>query len=92
MSSKKRYCAVCSAEIEAERLENSETRLCVRHAKEIEKYGGEFKSEGVYGSLGKKEGIKKHYGDVSVTRWRNDEALERLRDDYDNEKWTKKAT
>jgi hypothetical protein len=49
----------------------------------IAKYGGEFLSTGTYASLGKVEGIKKNYGDVSVQRTRNTEALRKLREEYE---------
>jgi len=69
---------------------DQKTRLCAKHAEEIEKYGGEFIGTGEYGSLGKQESIKKNYGDVTVTWKRNEEGLNRLLDDYDREQWEQK--
>ena len=44
MSVKPRHCEICKQEIDPERLEFvPDTRLCVTHARLIEKYGGEFK-------------------------------------------------
>jgi hypothetical protein len=91
MTVKRRFCAVCSCAIEVERLEgDSRTRLCAKHAKEIEKYGGEFVGTGEYGSLGKAGSLKHNYGDVTVTWKRNEEGLRKLLDDYDREQWEKK--
>ena len=86
MSTKRRFCAICQGEIPAERIEaNPKMRLCVKHAEEIKKYGGEFIGTGEYGSLGKRESIKKNFGDVTVSWKRNEEGLSRLLDDYDRE-------
>jgi hypothetical protein len=91
MSSQRRFCAVCKGEIPAERIASvPETRLCLKHAEEIKKYGGEFIGTGEQGSLGKANSLKKNYGDVTVTWQRNDEGLERLLDDHDREQWEQK--
>lgn len=91
MTNKPRYCAVCKAVIEPERMEgNPTTRLCMRHHEEIKKYGGEFTSTSHRGSLGKAGSLKRNYGDVTVTRQRNEKGLNRLMDDYDREQWEKK--
>jgi hypothetical protein len=92
MSVKRRFCAVCKCEIPAERIETDpNTRLCAKHALEIEKHGGEFLRTGEYVSLGKPGSIKQNLGDVTVTSKRNQEGLSRLLDDYDREMWERKG-
>jgi hypothetical protein len=91
MSTKRRFCEICNREIEAERTEEgSTTRLCVKHAEEIEKYGGEFVGKGEYGSLGKAGSLKHNFGDVNVTFQRNEEAIRKLIEDYEREVWEQK--
>jgi hypothetical protein len=79
-----RGCEICKKPIETERAEGvPETRLCVQHAHEIGKYGGEFRTV-VNEDLTSKHGsLKKNYGGVTVYRRRNVEALLRLRDAYE---------
>ncbi len=82
MSAKSRPCEICGQAIDPERLEAvPDTQLCVAHARMIEKYGGEFRLTGSQASLGKGGSLKKNYGDVSVTRTRNAEALRKLREE-----------
>jgi hypothetical protein len=84
MSAKSRPCEICGELIDPERIDVvPETRLCVEHAKMIGKYGGEFIVIGTQASLGKSGSLKKNYGDVSIEKKRNTEALQRLRDDYE---------
>lgn len=91
MSSKRRFCEICNSEIEAERIEGgSTTRLCAKHAQEIEKHGGEFIGTGEFGSLGKQGSLKHNFGDVSVTFRRNEEAKRKLIEEYERERWEKK--
>jgi hypothetical protein len=49
----------------------------------IGKYGGEFTLTGTQASLGKSGSLKKNYGDVSVQKKRNAEALRKLREEYE---------
>lgn len=78
-----RFCAVCKQEIEQERQENDpKTVLCDVHAKEIEKYGGENKALPTDERLSKGDSLKINYGAVSVKLVRNQEGIDRLREDY----------
>jgi hypothetical protein len=91
MYMKRRFCEVCNREIEAERTEEgSTTRLCLKHAEEIKKYGGEFVGMGEYGSLGKAGSLKHNFGDVSVTWQRNLEGIRKLIEDFEREEWERK--
>ena len=81
-----RLCEICGEVIGAKRaafLPN--TRLCIVHAHEIDKLGGEFKLRAASTSLGKAGSLKKNYGDVSVTQARNHEALRKLREKQSEE-------
>ena len=76
-------CEICGKEIPAERLEClPDTRLCVEHAHAAQKYGGEFKLTGVQGNLAKVGSLKKNYGDVDVIKKRNNDVIEKLRQEY----------
>jgi hypothetical protein len=82
MPTKSRPCAVCGRPIPLGRLEAlPQTRLCKEHATAIEKYGGEFRATVTRTRLGKEGSLKRNYGDVSVTRTRNAEALRKLREE-----------
>jgi hypothetical protein len=84
MPIKMRSCEVCGQPIDPERIEAvPDTRLCVEHAKRIGKYGGEFLVTGTQASLGKGGSLKKNYGDVSIQKRRNTEALRKLREEYE---------
>jgi hypothetical protein len=86
MSEKTRPCAVCGRPIPPGRLEAlPQTRLCKEHALAIEKYGGEFRASVSRTRLGKEGSLKKNYGDVSVSRRRNAEALRRLREEHERQ-------
>ena len=81
MSEEKRYCAVCSGEIEADRLDAlPDTRLCIKHGKEIAKYGGEFTATGTHINVGR--GLKGLTAGVEAKFDRNQDAIDRLRDDF----------
>jgi hypothetical protein len=82
-----RLCEVCKEPIELERAEGSpDTRLCLRHAVEIEKYGGEFAMTATQERTSKPGSLKLNYGGITTTRVRNHEAIRRLRDDFLNRK------
>ena len=84
MSAKSRPCEVCGRPIPPGRLEAlPQTRLCKEHATAIEKYGGEFRATVTRTRLGKEGSLKKNYGDVSVRRTRNTEALRKLREEHE---------
>src|SRR5438067_13682835 len=84
MSVKSRRCEICKGEIDPERLEFlPETRLCLTHAKLIEKYGGEFKISATQERTSKPGSLKRNYGGISTTSTRNTSAVERLRQEYE---------
>ncbi len=84
MAEKTRPCEICGQPIDAERAELlTDTRLCIEHARQIAKYGGEFLLTTRRVSLGKAGSLKKNYGDVSVQKRRNTEGLQRLREEYE---------
>jgi hypothetical protein len=88
MPAKRRYCEICSKQIDEERVQElPETRLCVEHGEKIKKYGGEFVAVVSQERTNKPGSLKVNYGGVSVERLgRNTKALEKLRDEYDVEK------
>jgi hypothetical protein len=80
-----RPCEICNALIEEDRLEVvPDTRLCINHAKAIQKYGGEFTLTGTYESTSKQGSLKHNYGGVNVIKTRNSAAIEKLRKDYES--------
>lgn len=84
MSEKSRPCEICKQPIEPERLEFlPDTRLCAVHAREIEKYGGEFRISSQVETTSKPGSLKKNYGGVSTHKHRNHEALRKLHDEHD---------
>jgi len=84
MSVKTRPCEICGRLIDPERIHSvPETRLCVEHARMIGKYGGEFLVTATQASLGKGGSLKKNYGDVSIQKKRNTEALRKLQEEYE---------
>jgi hypothetical protein len=81
---KTRPCEICGQPIDPERSELlPETRLCVEHARKIARFGGEFLVTLSQTSLGKGGSLKKNYGDVSIHKKRNSEALQKLREEYE---------
>ena len=87
MPEKTRPCEICGQPIDPERIEVvPETRLCVEHAKMIRQFGGEFLVTGTQASLGKGGSLKKNYGDVSIEKQRNTEAIWKLRDAYEEQR------
>lgn len=80
---KLRFCEICKQPIDAERAESiPATRLCQVHAKEIEKYGGEFKVTASQERTSKEGSLKINYGSIATKSVRNQEAVDRLREDY----------
>lgn len=79
-----RTCLICKKIIDPERAETiPDTKLCIDHAKEILKYGGEFIMTGTTETTSKQGSLKKNYGGVNVTRTRNNTAIEKLQIDFD---------
>ena len=63
---RQRFCEGCKQQIEADRAEGlPDTRLCARHAREFEKYGGEFTLSGSRERTSKAGSLKLNYGGVS---------------------------
>lgn len=87
-----RPCAVCHRQIPHVRATLlPETRLCIDHAREIEKHGGEFIRYVQQTKLSKTNSLKKNYGDVTVYRRRNYLALQVLIEEYESLKATCRA-
>lgn len=83
MSTKTRPCEICDQPIDPERIEAvPETRLCAQHAKEIQKFGGEFIVIATQERTSKTGSLKHNYGSVTISKTRNHKALEQLRDAY----------
>ena len=83
MSERTRSCEVCGVPIGAGRAEAlPETRLCAEHARQVEKYGGEFVLTATQERTSKPGSLKRSYGSVLTSRRRNHEAVARLREEY----------
>jgi hypothetical protein len=54
------------------------------HGKEIEQFGGEFRLSASQERTSKKTSLKVNYGSVSTSRIRNLDAIEDLKDLYEN--------
>jgi hypothetical protein len=84
MSATTRPCEICRAPIDPERIEVlPETRLCTEHARQILKYGGEFKVTVTRERTSKEGSLKRNYGGVTPSQTRNHEAIEKLRAEYE---------
>ena len=84
MSKRTRMCVICKRLIEPERAaEMEETNLCTEHGAAIDRFGGEFRLAVHQESL-QKPGLKRNPGGVATRMVRNLEALERLREEYQN--------
>ena len=91
MSQRPRLCEICMKPIEQDRVESTpETRLCTEHGDKILKHGGEFVRSVSQETTSKPESLKKNYGGVNTAKVRNSAAIERLKDEYEAEKWEKK--
>ena len=78
-----RLCEVCKRAIEEERLEGvPDTHLCMQHAEEIQRYGGEFLVTAEQERTSKQGSLKHNYGGVSTSKTRNVAGIEDLRNDY----------
>jgi hypothetical protein len=79
-----RLCIVCKQEIESDRVDAiPSTRLCTAHGREIQKFGGEFKLSASQERTSKQGSLKLNYGGITTTTTRNDEALNKLLDEYE---------
>lgn len=78
-----RLCAVCKQRIEEERIDAiPDTRLCIKHGVEIQKFGGEFKISASDERTSKQGSMKINYGGISTQSSRNDDAIDQLIDDF----------
>jgi hypothetical protein len=78
-----RFCEICKAGIDPERAAHvPDTRLCGRHAREIENLGGEFLTIATQERTSKQGSLKHNYVGVATMRKRNLEAIARLREQY----------
>jgi hypothetical protein len=85
MSTATRPCEICGQAIDPERVDVlPDTRLCREHARQIQKYGGEFLVSFSLARLGKAGSLKKNYGDVSMNKRRNLDGLQRLREEHES--------
>lgn len=81
-----RFCEVCKAQIDPERAAALPgTRLCDEHGKAIEAYGGEFVVSAQQERTSKSGSLKINYGGIATHQERNDEAVQRLKDQYQAE-------
>ncbi len=81
-------CEICREWIDAERLEAlPDTLLCGEHAKQIARYGGEFITQFQEEPTSKPGSLKINIGGVATKRVRNNEAIEKLRRDYEEEQY-----
>ena len=88
---KSRPCEICMQPIDPERLEVlPDTQLCSDHARKIAKFGGEFTVTAVREKISKAGSLKKNYGGVTPSKRRNYRAMERLREEYQEEQEQKK--
>lgn len=85
MTAKTRPCEICMKPIDPERCAaNPKTRLCIEHAEQIKKYGGEFRILAEQERTSKQGSLKRNYGGVNTTQVRNTEAIAKLREEYEN--------
>ena len=78
-----RLCVVCKKEIENERMDAiPATRLCVEHGKEIQKYGGEFRTSAADERTSKQGSMKINYGGIATNSTRNNAAIEQLVEEF----------
>ena len=90
MSQKTRLCEICMKPIDPDRLEAAnDTRLCGEHAEKIRKHGGEFIRSVSQETTSKAGSLKKNYGGVNSDKIRNQAAIEKLKIEFEEEKWTK---
>ena len=80
-----RFCDICHEAIDPERAEAlPATRLCTKHAHEIDKLGGEFKVSISHDKTSKPGSLKKNFGGVTPRSRRNHDAMRKLREKFDD--------
>jgi hypothetical protein len=86
MSTQTRPCEICGQPIDPERLETvPDTRLCGDHARQITKFGGEFRITASHDRTSKQGGLKLNYSGVTAHKTRNPQAVEKLRQEYEEQ-------
>lgn len=91
MTRKTRPCEICMKPIELERLETiPNTRLCLEHAEKIKKHGGEFVVTSTPDRTSKVGSLKLNFGGVTPSMQRNHKAIEKLKDEFEEDKWRMK--
>lgn len=81
-----RFCEVCKVQIDPERAAALQgTRLCDEHGKAIEAFGGEFVVSAKQDRTSKAGSLKINYGGIATSQERNDEAVQRLKDQFEAE-------
>lgn len=79
-----RACEICKQPIDPERAEAiPDSRLCTEHARAIARFGGEFITSSVQERTSKAGSLKRNYGGVATSKSRNNEALRRLREEFE---------
>jgi len=82
-----RFCEICHKPIDEERAEAlPDTQLCMEHAVEARKYGGEFLLSTKTEVISKQGSLKKNYGGISTSQQRNTKAMQKLLDDHRRQK------
>jgi hypothetical protein len=77
-----RRCEICKRPIEPERAEAiGDTRLCLQHARQIARFGGEFILTATQERTSNAGSLNRNYGGVATVKVRNQEAIDRLRDE-----------
>ncbi len=88
MSSRLRKCEVCRQWIAPERVATvPQSRLCIDHAWSIEDFGGEFKLQFYQERTPKAGSLKVNYGGIITRLVRNQNAMERLIERYEEEEF-----
>lgn len=86
MSSRLRKCEVCRRWIAPERVATvPQSRLCIDHAWSIEDFGGEFKVQFYQERTSKANSLKVNYGGIVTRLVRNQDAMQRLIDWYEEQ-------
>jgi hypothetical protein len=83
---KTRPCEICGQPIDPERVEAlPATRLCIEHARQMGRYGGEFRVSATWERTSKTGSLKRNYGGVTPKTTRNEQGIAKLRAAYQEE-------
>jgi hypothetical protein len=81
-----RLCEICKQPLSADRMEIPGTRLCTEHGEAIKKFGGEFVLTSQQERTSKEGSLKVNYGGIATEQIRNSDAIERLRDEFEQQR------